>query len=229
MSAVATLNAPLAVDIRDVHVRYGQDPHAVHALAGVSLTMGTGQSVAVVGPSGSGKSSLISLLAGLAPPTSGTVLVFGEAPSAAAALPVGVMLQNPARNLFALATATENVMLVARAVGAGRTAARTRAGELLAATGLSSAGDKRIRELSGGEQQRLALAVALANSPRLLLADEPTSQLDRASGEQVAQLLQRVHLAGDMAVVVVTHDHAVADLFDRTVEIRDGQLTGAVR
>lgn len=218
-----------ALAVRDLHVTYEQDGSTVHALRGVTLAVAVGESVAVVGPSGSGKSSLIGVLAGLSDATSGEVELFGvprERLRHSDSGGVGIMLQNPSRNLFALASAAENLSLAQRAVGVTGPAARTRAAELLAAVGLGEMGSSRVRALSGGEQQRLALAVALASRPRLLLADEPTSQLDRATGTQVARLLQEAHRREGMSLLVVTHDDAVAGLFDRTVVIRDGLLAG---
>jgi ABC-type lipoprotein export system ATPase subunit len=218
-----------AVSIRDLHVRYPQDGGSVHALRGVTLSVFMGESVAVIGPSGSGKSSLVGVLAGLSDPSSGDVEVLGVSRKRlrrSDSLDVGVMLQNPARNLFALATAMENLVLALRAVRVGGAAARGRADELLDAVGLGERRSSPVRALSGGEQQRLALAVAVAGRPRLVLADEPTSQLDRASGAQVARLLQEAHHRDGTALLVVTHDDAVAGLFDRTVVIRDGLLSG---
>ncbi|HEX7355489.1 MAG TPA: ATP-binding cassette domain-containing protein [Mycobacteriales bacterium] len=224
------MTGDLAVSVRDLHVRYPQDGGSVHALRGVSLSVAAGESVAVIGPSGSGKSSLVAVLAGLSDRSAGEVEILG--------LPrdrlhrkdhraVGVMLQSPSRNLFALATAAENLLLALRAVRVTGAPARARTAELLDAVGLGERRGSKVRALSGGEQQRLALAVALAGRPRLLLADEPTSQLDRATGTQVARLLQEAHRRDGMALLVVTHDDAVADLFDRTVVIRDGLLSGA--
>ncbi|MGH3744723.1 MAG: ABC transporter ATP-binding protein [Mycobacteriales bacterium] len=220
-----------AVAIRDLHVRYPQDGGAVHALRGVSMSVAVGESVAVIGPSGSGKSSLIGVLAGLAEPSSGEVEILGlprERLRRKDSPDVGVMLQNPSRNLFALATAAENLVLALRAARVTGESARARAAELLDVVGLGGMGGSRVRALSGGEQQRLALAVAVAGRPRLLLADEPTSQLDRATGTGVARLLQQTHRRDGTALLVVTHDDAVAGLFDRTVVIRDGLLSGGL-
>lgn len=221
-----------AVSVRDLHVRYPQDGGSVHALRGVTLSVAVGESVAVIGPSGSGKSSLIGVLAGLAAPSSGDVEILGLARERLRikdSLNIGIMLQNPSRNLFGLATAMENLVLAQRAVRVTGAAARTRANELLDAVGLGERGASRVRALSGGEQQRLALAVAVACRPRLVLADEPTSQLDRATGAQVARLLQETHRRDGTALLVVTHDDAVAGLFDRTVVLRDGLLSGVRR
>lgn len=221
-----------AVGVRDLHVHYPQDGGSVHALRGVTLSVAVGESVAVIGPSGSGKSSLIGVLAGLSDPSSGEVEILGLSRDRLRrrdSLNVGIMLQNPSRNLFALATASENLVLAQRAVHVTGSTARARAAELLEAVGLRGRGGSRVRALSGGEQQRLALAVAVAGRPRLLLADEPTSQLDRATGAQVAQLLQETHRREGTALLVVTHDDAVASLFDRTLVIRDGLLSGGKR
>lgn len=218
-----------AVSVRDLHVRYPQDGGSVHALRGVTLSVAVGESVAVIGPSGSGKSSLIGVLAGLSEAASGEVEILGvsrEHLRRKDSLNIGIMLQNPSRNLFALATATENLVLALRAVHVTGAAARSRTADLLDAVGLGGRGGSRVRALSGGEQQRLALAVAVAGRPRLLLADEPTSQLDRATGSQVARLLQETHRRDGTALLVVTHDDTVASLFDRTVVIRDGLLSG---
>lgn len=221
-----------AVSVRDLHVRYPQDGGSVHALRGVTLSVAVGESVAVIGPSGSGKSSLIGVLAGLAAPSSGDVEILGLARERLRlkdSLNIGIMLQNPSRNLFGLATAMENLVLAQRAVRVTGAAAGARANELLDAVGLGERGASRVRALSGGEQQRLALAVAVACRPRLVLADEPTSQLDRATGAQVARLLQETHRRDGTALLVVTHDDAVAGLFDRTVVLRDGLLSGVRR
>jgi len=225
----------LAVRCRDLCVEYVQDGAWIAAVRDANLVIAEGESVAIIGPSGSGKSSLLTTIAGLQPPTSGTVEVLGLRVQQMAgrrvaqlrAQEIGVLLQSPARNLLPLATAMENLLVVQQLVQAPapRTAQHARAHELLTQVGLDVAATKRVRELSGGEQQRLALAVALANRPRLLLADEPTSQLDRATGRAVALLVQEAHREQGMALLVVTHDQDVAVLLDRTLHLRDGLLT----
>lgn len=222
----------LAVRCRGLDLTYRQDGADIVALADVALTVAEGESVAVLGPSGSGKSSLLTTLAGLQPPTAGVVEVLGLRMDrlkpawlqSVRATDLGLMLQNPARNLLALATVAENIDVAQQAAGGSRSTRRQRTAELLAAVDLTGAEGKRVQALSGGEQQRVALAVALANRPRLLLADEPTSQLDRATGRRVAALLQEAHRREGAALLVVTHDDEVAGLFDRTVVIRDGRL-----
>lgn len=197
-------------------------PGGVQALRGVGMVVESGQSVAVLGPSGSGKSSLLGAVTGLLRASAGQVLVFGGPVGPAS--PVGVVLQSPGRNLFAGATAAENVTVMQQVRGIGARAANARTGELLERVGLANVAGRRVRELSGGEQQRLAVAVALANRPRLLVADEPTSQIDAATGRLVTGLLRTAQTDDGMSVLVVTHDPAVAAVFDRTVHLRDGLL-----
>jgi len=215
---------------RVVHV-YGEAGAEVAALRGVDLEVAAGESVAVLGPSGAGKSTLLWLLAGLTRPSAGEIEV-GGVPLAGLgtadllrlrATTVGVLLQNPASNLLPYATCRENV-LFARPARRGRREAGRRADHLLDAVGLGARRAARAGAMSGGEQQRLALAVALANAPRLLLADEPTSQLDAASGEAVVELVRAANADDGTTVVVVTHDPAVAAAMHRTVTLSDGRI-----
>jgi putative ABC transport system ATP-binding protein len=209
----------------------------VVSLQGVDLAVDRCETVALLGPSGSGKSTLLSILGGLERPSAGRVMVDGLD---LAKLPettlttfrrrrVGFVWQIPARNLLPYASAAENMelpMVLARLPAARR---RRRAKVLLEAVDLGGVGGRPVRALSGGEQQRLAVAVALANNPPLLLADEPTSQLDRPNVTRVVEIL---HAARDdlaTTVVVVTHDPEVAARMDRTVTIRDGRVGGEGR
>ncbi len=214
-----------------VHV-YGTPGQEVTALRGVDLTVGDGETVALLGPSGAGKSTLLWLLAGLLRPTAGTVEVYGRRPGglsaqAAAGLrssEIGVVLQTPARNLLPYETAAGNVMFAQRPAGRRWAARRRRTARLLDAVGLGPVAHRPAGKLSGGEQQRLAVAVAVANQPRLLLADEPTSQLDRESAAAVIGLLQEASDESGATALVVTHDPAVGAAFGRTVTIRDGRV-----
>jgi ABC-type lipoprotein export system ATPase subunit len=199
----------------------------VVALRDVDLVIDEGETVALLGPSGAGKSTLLWLMAGLLRPSAGRLWLHGAdvARLSQAALDrlraadIGVVLQNPARNLIPYATPAQNVAFAQR----GRRADRRRIGELLERVGL--AGVRRpAGGLSGGEQQRLAVAVALANRPRLLLADEPTSQLDAANGRAVIDLLRSTAAETGATVVAVTHDEAVSRALGRTVTIRDGRV-----
>jgi len=196
------------------------------ALQGVSLTVCRGELVAVAGPSGSGKSTLLACLAGLDEPDGGRVLVEGERlsrrpePERAAlrAGRIGVLFQ--AGNLLDHLTVAQNVMLAQRVVGRP---APTRAAALLDTLGLARRADARPGELSGGEAARAGLAVALANDPAVVLADEPTGELDSASEARVLDLLWERAAAGG-AVVVATHSPAVAAVAARTVHLEDGRV-----
>jgi ABC-type lipoprotein export system ATPase subunit len=214
-----------------VHV-YGDVGQQVSALRGVDLEIAAGETVAVLGPSGSGKSTLLWILAGLMKPTAGLVELGGRnlarlGPREATELrlrDVGVVMQTPARNLLAHETALANVLFAQSPTRRTRRAKRLRARALLDAVGLGGHEAKIAGRLSGGEQQRLAIAVALANGPDLLLADEPTSQLDRASSKDVLTLIRAANADLGTTVLAVTHDPEVSASLGRTVTIRDGRV-----
>lgn len=211
---------------------YGTPGQEVTALRGVDLTVTEGETVALLGPSGSGKSTLLWLLAGLLPPTAGLVEVGGRrltelnARSAAnlRLREIGMVMQNSGRNLLPYETAAGNVMFAQAPTRRTGRVKRRRTVALLDAVGLARVAHRPAGRLSGGEQQRLALAVALANGPRLLLADEPTSQLDRESATAVTDLIGAAHDDLGTTVIVVTHDPALGASFGRTVTIRDGRV-----
>lgn len=211
---------------------YGTPGQEVTALRGVDLTVTAGETVALLGPSGAGKSTLLWLLAGLLRPTAGLAEVCGRRlgdlkPKLAAKLrleEVGMVMQAPARNLLPYETAAGNVIFAQAPARRGHAATRRRAGTLLETVGLTGVAHRPAGRLSGGEQQRLAVAVALANQPRLLLADEPTSQLDQASAAGVTGLLKTANHELGTTVIVVTHDPALGSAFRRTVTIRDGKV-----
>jgi putative ABC transport system ATP-binding protein len=221
----------LGVTCRGVVYIYPLEGYDVVALAGVDLDIVPGEAVALVGPSGSGKSTLLSVLAGLLRPAAGQVHVgehdlvrAGEGELARMrATDVGVVLQGAHRNLLPYLTAEQNVRFAQRGLppGADRPGAR----EVLSLVGLVARGRLRLRPagLTPGERQRLALAVALANRPGLLLADEPTSQLDTRARDEVLAALDAVHRSGT-TVVVVTHDPDVGVRMVRTITIRDGRV-----
>lgn len=214
-----------------VHV-YGGAGLEVTALRGVDLEIAAGESVALLGPSGAGKSTLLWMFAGFLRPTAGLVEVGGRrlselAPRQAASMrlrEVGVMMQNPARNLLSYETAAGNVQFAQAPTRRSWRAKRRRTAALLDAVGLSAAAHRPAGRLSGGEQQRLALAVALANGPKLLLADEPTSQLDHRSAAAVIDLIRAANEDAGTTVLLVTHDPAVGQAMGRTVTIRDGRV-----
>ena len=203
------------------------DGTPVTALRDVSFVIAAGEFVVIRGASGSGKSSLLNILGCLDTPSSGSYRLAGEDVSA---LPddarshvrskhVGFVFQS--FNLLPRATALENVELPALYTGASPDRARAR--ELLERVGLGARADHFATELSGGEQQRVAIARALMNDPPLLLADEPTGNLDSAAGESVMQLLTSLH-EGGRTIVLVTHDEHVASFADREIVIRDGVI-----
>jgi ABC-type lipoprotein export system ATPase subunit len=214
-----------------VHIYRIKDVEVV-ALRGVDLTVAQGETVALLGPSGCGKSTLLALLAGLLRPSAGRVAVAGRDIGKLSErellglrrTDVGVLLQNAGRNLLPYASALDNLTFAQRGTGRGRRARRSRGTELLDAVGLGDAAGKRVHALSGGEQQRLGVAVSLVNGPAVVLADEPTSQLDSASAAHVVRLLRLARDRWGTTVVVVTHDPAIGAAMDRTVSMRDGRV-----
>jgi ABC-type lipoprotein export system ATPase subunit len=204
----------------------------VIALQGLDFEMEEGEFVAVVGPSGAGKSSLLSILGGMDRPSAGTAEVAGTNLTEATSQQlvrhfrrtVGFMWQDFTRNLVPYLTAHANVELPMLLAGVGGSTRRQRARDLLEVTGLSDIAFGRVSQLSGGEQQRLALCVALAVAPKLLLADEPTGELDTENSLGVYDLLRRMCHEGGLTVMVVTHDVALATRADRTVRLEDGRM-----
>ena len=214
-----------------VHV-YGGPGFEVPALRGIDFEVTDGETVALLGPSGAGKSTLLWLLAGLLRPTAGSVELYGRGLRGLGSRElsnlrlrqVGVLMQNPGRNLLPFETALGNLLFAQRPTRRTGATKRKRSLALLDAVGLSGFERRRVGQLSGGEQQRLAVAVALANGPRLLLADEPTSQVDRESAAMVLELIQAANADLGTTVVAVTHDPAVGAALKRTVTIRDGRV-----
>jgi putative ABC transport system ATP-binding protein len=211
---------------------FGTPGQEVTALRGVDLDVEYGEMVALLGPSGAGKSTLLWVLAGLLRPTAGIVEISGKnlrslSPRQAGEmrlLDVGIVMQNPSRNLLAHETAMGNVLFAQRPTRRRADAKRRRARALLATVGLEAVAQHRAGRLSGGEQQRLAIAVALANAPRMLLADEPTSQLDGEAAGAVIELIREANQESGTTVIAVTHDPAVGEALGRTVTIRDGRV-----
>jgi ABC-type lipoprotein export system ATPase subunit len=203
----------------------------VVALQGLDLLVDPGELVAIVGASGSGKSTLLSILGGLDVPSAGRAIVanhdLGQLTRSERTRYrreiVGIVWQQTAQNLLPYLTAAENVELPM--VLEGRRDRRERAAELLDLVGLGDRGDHRPERLSGGEQQRVAIAVALANRPAVVLADEPTGELDTATSAEIFALLRRVNTELGTTIVVVTHDAAISEQVGRTVRIRDGRTS----
>ncbi|MFI0938050.1 ABC transporter ATP-binding protein [Streptomyces sp. NPDC021020] len=208
----------------------------VQALQGLDLTVDEGELLAVVGASGSGKSTLLGILSGLDLPTAGRARVARHDLLAMKRRErldyrrrtVGFVWQQTARNLLPYLTARENVTMPMGYARVPRPRRAERAVELLDMLGVADCRDRRPGELSGGQQQRVAIAVAAANTPRVLFADEPTGELDTASGEEVFAALRRTNTELGVTILIVTHDPAVSEQVRRTVRIRDGRTATEV-
>jgi putative ABC transport system ATP-binding protein len=205
----------------------------VTAVADVTLTIAAGEHMAIRGPSGCGKSTLLHMLGCVDTPSSGTLLFNGHNVSSLSdrersllrLRQIGFVFQR--FFLLPMLTAWENIELPQAEAGLSKTERRSRTAELLDYVGLSARAEHTPSELSGGEMQRVAIARALANRPRLLLADEPTGELDRSTGDQIAALLDRVNADGT-AIVIVTHDGALAERCRRVLTMRDGRVESEV-
>jgi putative ABC transport system ATP-binding protein len=212
---------------------YPSGEGVVHALRGVDLAVGSGRLLAVRGRSGSGKTTLLNLLGGLDRPTAGSVTVDGHVVSAMGERDLVEIRRRTVAFIFQsfglvpILTAAENVEVPLRLVLAEPGARDTRVAELLDMVGLHDRVRHRPHELSGGEQQRVAIARALANRPRLLLADEPTGQLDLETGHRIMSVIRSLVTAEGITAIVATHDTAMMDVADRVIELRDGRILGA--
>lgn len=206
----------------------------VQALQGLDLRVDPGEIVAVVGASGSGKSTLLTILSGLDIPTAGSARVAGHDLLAMSERDrvdfrrhsVGFVWQQTERNLLPYLTAAENIQLARQVAGARTT--HQRVSDLLEPLGVGHARDRRPAAMSGGERQRVAIAVALANDPQVLLADEPTGELDESSSAEVLEAIRELNERLGVTALIVTHDPSVSDHVRRTVQIRDGRTAAEV-
>jgi putative ABC transport system ATP-binding protein len=220
-----------AITLAGVNLSLGQGAARVHILKDIDLHIGTGEAIGLIGPSGSGKSTLLMVMAGLERADSGTVAVAGEnlttlnedALARFRGRNVGIVFQS--FHLIPTMTALENVAVPLELAGVPD--AEERAREELTAVGLGQRLDHYPAELSGGEQQRVAVARALAPNPAILVADEPTGNLDEDTGVQIIELLFAGHLKRGTTLVLVTHDAALAAHCGRTVRLRSGRIDGA--
>jgi putative ABC transport system ATP-binding protein len=220
--------APAAISLSAVNLSLGRGAARVHILKDIDLHIGTGEAVGLVGPSGSGKSTLLMVAAGLERPDSGRVQVAGydlgaldeDALARFRGKNVGIVFQN--FNLIPTMTALENVAVPLELAGASH--AFERAAQELASVGLSARLDHYPAELSGGEQQRVALARALAPRPRILVADEPTGNLDEGTGAEIVELLFAGQRQRGTTLVLVTHDNSLARRCGRVVRLRSGHV-----
>ncbi len=229
-TATATATTEPMVTVTDLRRSFGTGERAVHALRGISFTVGRGELTALKGRSGSGKTTLLNLVGGLDSPTGGSIAIAGtelgglneDGRLALRRERIGFVFQS--FGLIPMLTAAENVgvPMRLRKVDAAEREERTHA--LLALVGLADHANQRPGELSGGQQQRVAIARALANEPGLIIADEPTGQLDSETGRSIMELLRAVVRSEGVTVLVATHDPTLMGLADRVIELRDGRV-----
>ena len=229
-AGTAAADSPVMVAVREVSRTFGSGHTAVQALRTVSLTVREGQLVALCGRSGSGKTTLLNIIGGLDQPTAGRLEVAGRDITgmterdrmALRRSTVAFIFQS--FGLIPMLSTAENVGIPLRINGAPTRAREARVATMLGIVGLSEHAAHRPNELSGGQQQRVAIARALAGSPKLLIADEPTSQLDLETGRQIMRLLLTVVRAEGITALVATHDEALIDLADEVVRLEDGRV-----
>jgi putative ABC transport system ATP-binding protein len=218
------------IELRAIEKIYPLGTHMVHALAGIDLTIEQGELLAITGPSGSGKSTLLQIAGCLDSPTRGSYRLLGEEVAGIGARRLSLIRNRilgfvfQSYHLLPRLSARRNVELPLLYAGVGRAERRSRASAALEEVGLAERIDHRPSELSGGERQRVAVARALVTRPRVLLADEPTGNLDTRSGVAVLELFRRANRDRGITVVIITHDRAVARATDREVAIRDGRI-----
>jgi putative ABC transport system ATP-binding protein len=225
-------NPAPAVEVSHLRKVYGSGHTEVIAIRDASLSVGRGEIIGMLGPSGAGKSTLLTAIALINPPTSGRITIDGtpvlDGPRALVDLRafrrhhLGFVFQKA--NLIPFLTALENVRVAMEINDVPPRQARDRAKELLDQLGVGKRAHNLPDALSGGEQQRVAVARALANRPSLILADEPTAALDKERGRQVMELFARIAHEQNAGVIVVTHDHRTLDVFDRTLDVEDGAI-----
>ncbi len=221
------------IELENVTRSYGEGK-TVYALNAVSLQIMRGERVAVMGPSGSGKSTLLNLVCGLDEPTAGAIRIDGvdiarlddDARTRLRREKIGMVFQT--FNLLPTLTATENVSLPLRLQGVARKQAEQRANRMLEKVGLSGRTTHRPDEVSGGERQRIAIARALIFEPPVLLADEPTGNLDSTTGEEILSLMDELHAEFNTTILMVTHNEEAAGHCDRIIRLRDGKVVSTL-
>ena len=229
-------NGDASIECADLVRIYSSEGVEVQALQGLNLRVASGELVAIVGASGSGKSTLLGILSGLDRPTAGSARVAGRDLTKlgrAARLDylrygVGFVWQQTTRNLVPYLSIRENVALPMVLAGVAKAERASRTADLLKLLEVDALADRSVGEISGGEQQRAAIAIALANSPAVLLADEPTGELDEATSVDVLEAMRRVSAELGVTTLIVTHDPTVSDHVSRTVQIRDGRTSSEV-
>jgi putative ABC transport system ATP-binding protein len=224
------IEQPVIIRTLRLKKRYVMGEKVTHALAGVDATIFRGEFIAVLGPSGSGKTTFFNMIGALDSPTEGRVLIdevdvaqlSAEELAFLRCRKIGYIFQG--YNLIRYMTALENVTVPMAFAGTAPEAARRRGMELLDLVGLADRWTHRPKEMSGGQQQRVAIARAMCNEPRILLADEPTANLDLKTGAEILAILQRLNTERGVTVVCATHDHRLLDVSDRMMWIRDGAI-----
>ena len=229
-AGTADADPEVMVAVREVTRTFGTGHTAVHALREVSFTVRRGQLVAVCGRSGSGKTTLLNIIGGLDTPSSGSLEVVGQDVARMTERERMTLRRNTVAFIFQsfglipMLSAAENIGIPLRITGTQSRAREERVATMLSIVGLSEHAAHRPNELSGGQQQRIAIARALAGSPKLLIADEPTSQLDLETGRQIMRLLLTVVRSEGITALVATHDEALIDLADDVLRLEDGHV-----
>lgn len=220
------------IEIRGIHKFYGKKEARVEILHGVDLTVRKGEFVSLMGSSGSGKTTLLNIIGGLDFANSGTVEIEGinlegksdDERSAFRLRHVGFVFQS--FNLIPNLSVVENITVPLLFLGAKQHQAKEKAIQTIQEVGLSGKEARRIDQLSGGERQRVGLARAIVHEPKLILADEPTGNLDTKTGHQILHLLQDLNARHSMTIIMATHDHKAAEYATRTISVTDGQIVG---
>jgi putative ABC transport system ATP-binding protein len=234
ITEVVLLGGSTMIELRDVTKTFAGKA-CVTALSGITLTIRDGELVAVMGPSGSGKSTLLNLMGGLDVPTTGSVIVAGKDLAKESEKNRSLFRRSTvsyifqAYHLMPTLTASRNVALPLHLAGVFRREAEEMAAAALRSVGLAERAGHLPDELSGGERQRVAIARALVTGAPLLLADEPTGNLDSARGKEILDLLVSIHRERDVTIVMVTHDPDAASICERRIELRDGRVEGDTR
>lgn len=218
------------LEVKNLTKKYGDGSSVVTALDKVSLNVPYGYDIAILGPSGSGKTTLLQLAGGLDKPTSGSVIVDGKNLEEMNDKEISEFRNREMGFIFQMIhlqdffTAKENIMLPLLVAGKSKLEAENKAKNLLKQMGLSHREDHLPKELSGGEQQRVAVARALANDPKLIFADEPTGKLDKKNSEMIIDLLEKLSKDKGLSVIMITHDPNVAKRFSKTIKLEHGKL-----
>jgi putative ABC transport system ATP-binding protein len=219
------------VSVRDLTRDYSQGTHTVHALGGVDLDIESGEFTALMGPSGSGKTTLLNIIGGLDDPSAGQVSIDGKNLAEMSAMEISDLRRDrlgfvfQAYNLIPVLSAYENAEFVLMLQGMAAAERRERVMDTLKAVGLEGMEDRRPNELSGGQQQRVAVARAIAGEPALVLADEPTANLDSKTGAELIDLMGQLNADRNVTFVFATHDPKVMDAAKRVVWLEDGKIT----